>query len=53
MKLSELNDWLGVISNLRVVAGLVSVAYEIRLAKSRNEILETYNFDTRVKQIGA
>ena len=28
-------------------------AYEIRLAKSRNEILETYNFDTRVKQIGA
>ena len=28
-------------------------AYEIRLAKSRSEILETYNFCTRVKQIGA
>ncbi len=30
-----------------------SAAYEIRFTKSRNEILEPYNFDTRVKQLGA
>ena len=53
MKPSELNDWLGVISNPGVVAGLVLVTHEIRLTRSGNEILETYNFDTRVKQIEA
>ena len=30
-----------------------SAAYEIRFAKSRNEILEPYNFDTGVKQLRA
>ena len=30
MKTSEINDWLGVITNIGVIAGLILVAYEIR-----------------------
>lgn len=29
MKASEINDWLGVITNLGVIGGLALVAYEI------------------------
>jgi hypothetical protein len=51
---SELNDPLCVITNPEIVAGLVLLAYEIRLAsRSRKEILETCNFDTGVRPIRA
>ena len=36
MKPRELNDWLGVVTNLGVIAGLVLVAYEIQ---QNNELL--------------
>ena len=45
LKVSELNDWLGVLTNIGVIAGLVLVAYEI----NQNNI--ALDRDARLSQV--
>ena len=45
LKVSELNDWLGVLTNIGVIAGLILVAYEIN---QNNIALER---DARLSQV--
>jgi hypothetical protein len=46
LKPNELNDWLGVITNLGVIAGLILVAYEIQ---QNNAILEQDARNARIE----
>ena len=48
LKADEVNDWLGVITNIGVIVGLVFVVYEVR---QTNEALDRENREFEVSNI--